>query len=302
MDASYAHQPVLLLEVLEGLAVVPEGTYVDGTFGRGGHSRGILEKLNTQGKLIAIDKDNDAIAEAKKIKDPRFHIFQGSFADIKEMLHEKVDGILLDLGVSSPQLENAARGFSFRGDGPLDMRMDTRQGKTLKEFLSIVKEETLYKIIKEYGEEKYAKRITKAIIAEKNNIETTTQLADIIAKAHPRWVPDKHPATQTFQALRIYINNELDDLKIALPACIDLLKTGGRLCVISFHSLEDRIVKQFFQGEIQLDAALKKIPIQQAKLETKIRWVSRKIRPSLEEIKRNPRARSAVLRIVEKTK
>jgi 16S rRNA (cytosine1402-N4)-methyltransferase len=302
MVASYTHQPVLLSEVLEGLAIKPSGIYVDGTFGRGGHAAGILEKLNAQGKLIAIDKDQDAVEAAKKIKDPRLYIFQGSFADIKTMVHEKADGILLDLGVSSPQLENAARGFSFRGEGPLDMRMDITQGKSLKDWLSNVKEEKLYNIIKTYGEEKFAKRIAKAIINERNHLETTTALAEVIAKAHPRWPRDKHPATQTFQALRIWINNELEDLKTALPACLDLLKIGGRLCVISFHSLEDRIVKQFFQGEIQLDAEWKKVPIRQTEIETRIRWVKRKIRPSLQEIKQNPRARSAVLRIVEKMK
>jgi 16S rRNA (cytosine1402-N4)-methyltransferase len=305
----FTHLPVLLSAVTEGLNICSNGIYIDGTFGRGGHSKAILEKLEKSGRLFAIDKDSDAIEAAKKIDDPRFKIFQGSFRDIKNLTEKEeisgnVSGILLDLGVSSPQFDDAARGFSFRLEGPLDMRMNKSQGWPLSEWLKTVKEETLRQIIKEYGEERFAKKIAKSIIEErdKKEITTTTELAEIVAKAHPAWEWGKHPATQTFQALRIFINNELEDLKIALSQCLDLLKPGGRLLVISFHSLEDRLVKQFIQKEVHGDKNTRKLPLREAELNIRLRIIGKAIRPSAFEIEQNPRARSAVLRIVEKIK
>lgn len=307
----FTHQPVLLSAVIEGLKICPNGIYIDATFGRGGHSKAILEKLDITGKLFAIDKDSDAIDAAKKIQiqDSRFKIFQGSFAEIKNLTAKEnilgnTDGILLDLGVSSPQFDDATRGFSFRLEGPLDMRMDKNQGIPLSQWLKTVKEETLREIIKDYGEERFAKRIARSIIEERNKkeITTTTELAEIVAKAHPAWEWGKHPATRTFQALRIFINNELEDLKIALSQCLDLLKPGGRLLVISFHSLEDRLVKNFIQKEVQGDKNTRKLPIREAELNIRLRTVGKAIKPDAFEIEQNPRARSAVLRIVEKTK
>jgi len=307
----YKHQPVLLSEVIQGLNINPNGIYVDATFGRGGHSVAILEKLSKKGKLIALDKDYTAVKEAKKIKDKRFSIHHASFTHIKEITDienctGKVDGILMDLGVSSPQLDDASRGFSFRKEGPLDMRMDTTKGKPLWEYLEKMTEKKLEEIIKSYGEEKFAKRIAKAIVFSRKNetIKTTTQLANIIASAHPSWKKDKHPATQTFQALRIFMNDELSDIHQTLPVCLDVLRVGGRLLVISFHSLEDRIMKKFIQHEIQGGGGknLRKIPLRQNELSVKLRCAGRAIRPSTHEITYNPRSKSAVLRIVEKIK
>ncbi len=305
----FTHQPVLLSAVTEGLNIHPNGIYIDATFGRGGHSKAILKKLGKTGRLLAIDKDSDAIAAAKKMNDPRFKIFQGSFAEIKNLTEKEnilglTDGILLDLGVSSPQFDDAARGFSFRLEGPLDMRMNKNQGMPLSEWLKTVSEETLRQIIKEYGEERFAKRIARSIIEErdKKEITTTTELAEIVAKAHPAWEWGKNPATRTFQALRIFINNELEDLKIALSQCLDLLKPGGRLLVISFHSLEDRLVKHFIQQEVHGDKNTRKLPLREAELNIRLRIMGKAIRPDAFEIEQNPRARSAVLRIVEKIK
>lgn len=294
---------------MEGLHIHPNGIYIDATFGRGGHSKAILEKLDKTGKLFAIDKDSDAITAAKKIDDPRFKIFQGSFAEIKNLTEKEnilgfVDGILLDLGVSSPQFDDAARGFSFRLEGPLDMRMNKNQGVPLSKWLNTVTEEVLRETIKIYGEERFAKRIAKSIIEErdKKEITTTTELAEIVAKAHPAWEWGKHPATRTFQALRIFINNELEDLKIVLSQCLDLLKPGGRLLVISFHSLEDRIVKNFIQQEVHGDKNTRKLPLRETELNIRLRIIGKAIKPDAFEIEQNPRARSAVLRIVEKIK
>jgi 16S rRNA (cytosine1402-N4)-methyltransferase len=309
MPLKLTHQPVLVSEVIDGLNINPNGIYIDGTFGRGGHSQTILDKLDKNGHLIAIDKDSDAIECAKKISDPRFKIFQGSFASIKKLLEkenvvEKIDGILLDLGVSSPQFDDASRGFSFQKEGPLDMRMNKEEGISLAEWLNKTTQQTLEKIIKEYGEERYAKRISKKIIEARDQklIKTTTELADIVAKAHPAWTHDRHPATKTFQALRIFINNELEDLETALSQCLDLLKIGGRLLVITFHSLEDRIVKHFIQQESKGDEAWRKLPLRQTELNARLRRIGQQIRPSDAEIKNNPRARSATLRIAEKIK
>jgi 16S rRNA (cytosine1402-N4)-methyltransferase len=311
MTSQHTHQPVLLSEAIEGLNIKPNGIYIDTTFGRGGHSLAILEKLNKKGKLIAIDKDNTAVKEAKKIKDKRFTIYQGSFIGIKKITDIEgctgnVDGILMDLGVSSPQLDDASRGFSFRKEGPLDMRMDTTEGKPLSEYLEKMTEKKLEEIIKTYGEEKFARRISKAIVeaSKIEKITTTIQLANIIAKAHPSWKKDKHPATQTFQALRIFMNNELTDIHTTLPICLEVLKVGGRLIVISFHSLEDRMMKKFIQQEVHGSKSknLLKVPLRHKELSVKLQCVGRAIRPSTNEISYNPRAKSAILRIVEKIK
>ena len=311
MPYVFGHQPVLLSEVIDGLVTDPTGIYIDGTFGRGGHSRALLEKLNNTGKLFALDKDPEAQQEATTIiqagQYKNFYFIKNDFRHIKNITEEnniagKITGILLDIGVSSPQLDNAERGFSFQKDGPLDMRMDTTQGLSVAELLTTIKEEKLADILKTYGEERYAKRIAHAVITAQHEtpITRTVQLAEIIKKAHPAWERDKHPATRAFQALRIFVNQELDALKKALPYCLDSLKKGGRLAVISFHSLEDRIVKQFIQHEIHGDVVLRQLPIPDRDIKRSLRIVGRAIRPSLAEVNQNPRARSAVLRIVEK--
>lgn len=307
MPYVYDHRPVLMSEVLDGLLTDLSGIYIDGTFGRGGHSRKLLEQLNQQGALLAIDQDPDAEKEARSIKNKNFSFVRGTFADIKTIAEKnniagKVSGILLDIGVSSPQLDDATRGFSFLKDGPLDMRMNPDKGQSVADFLVTVKPEKLAEILKTYGEERFAKKIANAIVnAQKETpITTTLQLAEIAKKANPAWEKDKHPATRTFQALRIFINQELDALSTALPQCLSILKTGGRLAVISFHSLEDRIVKQFIQEEIHGDAILRQLPIQDRSLKKNLRAVGRPIRPSEVEVKENPRSRSAILRIVEK--
>jgi len=308
MPYVFDHRPVLLSEVLNGLSIDPSGVYIDGTFGRGGHSREILEKLNGNGKLFAIDQDPDAEKEARNIKNKNFYFIRDTFKNIKKIAEKNnitgsISGILLDLGVSSPQLDDATRGFSFQKDGPLDMRMNPDNGISVAEFLETVRPEKLAEILKTYGEEKFAKRIANAIVdAQKETpITTTLQLAEIAKKANPAWERDKHPATRTFQALRIFINQELEVLRAVLPQCLAILKNNGRLAVISFHSLEDRIVKQFIQEEIHGDVVLRQLPIQDRSLKKSLRTVGRAIRPSEVEMKENPRSRSAILRIVEKT-
>ncbi|MFU8797817.1 MAG: 16S rRNA (cytosine(1402)-N(4))-methyltransferase RsmH, partial [Gammaproteobacteria bacterium] len=241
-----AHTPVLLEEVLASLAIQSEGIYIDGTFGRGGHAKAILDKLGPQGRFIGIDKDITAIEAGKKLfpHDPRVTFVQGSFAEIRALAEQqaimgKVNGILLDLGVSSPQLDIAERGFSFLKDGPLDMRMDVHSGLSAAQWLNTAKEEDIAAVLKEYGEERYARRIAKAICRERP-IETTGRLASIVSVAHPAWEKRKHPATRVFQAIRIFINNELEDLQRCLDQSVEVLAVDGRLAVISFHSLEDR--------------------------------------------------------------
>lgn len=301
------HRPVLLSEVLTGLAIDPSGIYIDGTFGRGGHSRAILEKLNEHGKLFAIDQDPEAEQEAHKIKNKNFYFIRDSFKNIKKIAEKNyisgnIAGILLDLGVSSPQLDDAKRGFSFQKDGPLDMRMDPDKGQSVAEFLETVREEKLAEILKTYGEERYSKRIARAIVnAQKEApITRTLRLAEIVKTAHPAWERDKHPATRVFQALRIFINQELDVLHAVLPQCLEILKNNGRLAVVSFHSLEDRIVKQFIQEEIHGDVVLRQLPIKDRELKKSLRSIGRAIKPTEVEMKENPRSRSAILRIVEK--
>ncbi len=303
------HITVMLNEAVEGLAIKPSGIYVDGTFGRGGHSRKILQKLGAGGRLIAFDRDLAAIASANEIKDSRFHIVHSHFAGLAEALSEigvnKVDGILLDLGISSPQIDVGERGFSFRFDGPLDMRMDQTSGRTAAEFLAEVTEQELGKVIKEYGEERFAKQIARAIVKERaggNAVSTTKHLAKIVADAVPKIEPGQDPATRTFQALRIYLNQELEELSVVLPQCLKILSAEGRLAVISFHSLEDRIVKQFIKGEQDRDNLPANFPVMAKDLpQPRMRTIGKAMKPSDEEVKRNPRSRSAVLRVAERT-
>jgi len=306
---AYEHTPVLLDEVLHGLNIRPHGCYIDCTFGRGGHSRAILKKLDEQGQLFAFDKDPDAIhaIDDQLHADKRFTLFHGSYTMLREavaknnMLHQ-VDGILLDLGVSSPQLEDAERGFSFRNDGPLDMRMDNSHGMTAAEWLNTAGEKDIATVLKTYGEERFARKIAKAIVTTRfeNKIITTRQLADLISKAVPIREKDKHPATRSFQAIRIFINRELDELKDVLTQTIDVLATGGRLVVISFHSLEDRIVKRFMRDESRGDNFPPDLPVTTKLLKPGLKLAGKAIYPSQQEIARNPRARSAVLRIAER--
>lgn len=303
------HQSVLLNEVIANLIVQPHGIYVDATFGRGGHAQAILNQLSAQGRLIAMDKDPEAIAYAQNYfsQDSRFRIHHGSFAELKNVLQQadllgKIDGILLDLGVSSPQLDDAARGFSFMREGKLDMRMDSSKGMDAATWIATVAEKELADILWEFGEERHSRRIARAIVAARANeaITTTTQLAEIIKAAHPAWQIGKNPATQSFQAIRIAINHELDDLKNVLNQSLEGLRVGGRLCVISFHSLEDRIVKHFIQNQESSDPYPAGFPIRHESLTPKMKRLGKAIKPSAQEIANNPRARSAVLRIAEK--
>lgn len=303
------HQSVLLQEALEGLSIKPNGVYIDGTFGRGGHSRAILSCLNEQGKLLAIDKDPEAINHANQhfSTDARFAMIQGSFAELVAItqsrgLNGQVDGILLDLGVSSPQIDNPERGFSFMQKGPLDMRMDNQQGKSAADFINDAKEEDMISVFRTYGEERFAGRIARAIISARSiaRIETTDVLAEIVKAANPKWEKHKHPATRVFQALRIHVNEELSDLNSCLLQVLDVLKVGGRLAVISFHSLEDRIVKQFMRDQEKGPQLPKEVPIFHQQLNIRFKRIGKAIKPSEAEIKHNVRARSAVLRIGEK--
>lgn len=305
-----AHQSVLLKESVEGLAIKPDGVYVDGTFGRGGHSRAILQQLSPQGRLLAIDKDQAAIAFAGEHfnDDKRFQIFQGSFSRLPEFakaagVYGQIDGILLDLGVSSPQLDEADRGFSFMQQGPLDMRMDREQALDAADYVNYTKADDMAKVFREYGEERFAGRIARAIVEArtKSPITTTAELAEIVKQANPKWEKHKHPATRVFQAIRIHINDELSDLKACLNLALDVLAIGGRLSVISFHSLEDRIVKQFMRAQQEGHQPPACVPIRATELATAFKRIGKAIKPAEDEIKNNVRARSAVLRIGEKT-
>lgn len=309
MPALYFHQPVLLTEVIEGLNIQASGHYVDGTFGRGGHSQAILQRLNTDGRLLGFDRDPEAVAAGVVLaqQDPRFAMRHCPFAALTTELsalqwHGQVNGILLDLGVSSPQLDAAHRGFSFLRDGPLDMRMDSSTGDSVAVWLKTVKVVELAEVLKTYGEERHAKRIARAIIAarEQQPITTTKQLAEIVAAAHPAWEPDKHPATQTFQALRIFINQELVQLKQVLPQLLTALAPGGRLAIISFHSLEDRLVKRFIRDAAKGDEYPSGVPVTVDMLHPTLKPIGKAIHAGAEELAQNPRARSAVLRIAEK--
>jgi len=302
------HIAVLLDEAIRALNVRPDGVYVDCTFGQGGHSRAVLGKLAANGRLIALDRDMTAVAAGRAITDARFCIVHGAFGALRQTLRElnvhQVDGVLLDLGVSAPQLQQAARGFSFRIDGPLDMRMDTTRGQTVAQWLARASEEEIREVIEEYGEERFAKQIARKIVADRARgpISTTRQLAQIVAKAVRTREPNQDPATRTFQALRIYINQELEELSIALPQAVQVLRPFGRLVVISFHSLEDRLVKRFMRDMAKSDSLPEKLPIRASDMEQpQLRVIGRPIRPSTQEIRANPRARSAVMRIAERT-
>ena len=300
-----SHISVLLHETVDALlAERNTGIYVDGTFGRGGHTRLLLSKLDEHARVYAFDKDPQALAVAAELEqqDPRFKIIHASFADLKQELAargiEQVDGVMADLGVSSPQLDQAERGFSFMQDGRLDLRMDYSQGQTEAEWLLQIEEEALASIIFKYGEERYSRRIAKAI-KNAGLIETTGQLAEIVKTAHPKWEKHKHPATRTFQAIRIAINKELEDIDIFLPQAVEVLKPEGRLAVISFHSLEDRLIKQFIQKESSL-AEDTGWGLPQVQQDTRRLKKIARIRASEEEVKANPRSRSAWLRVAEK--
>jgi 16S rRNA (cytosine1402-N4)-methyltransferase len=301
-----AHQPVLAAEAVDALQIKPAGVYVDCTFGRGGHSREILKRLGPAGRLIAMDRDPQAVAAGRAVTDPRFNLLHARFSALAAVLQRsqamQVDGVLLDLGVSSPQLDAAERGFSFQQDGPLDMRMDPDSGVSAARWLAHAGEKEIGEVIRRYGEERFAKQIARAIAAARSRqpIHRTRQLAEIVAQAVPAREPRQNPATRTFQALRIYLNQELEELEVVLPQAEAALLPGGRLAVISFHSLEDRIVKRFMQAAAQpplpvrLPVRAKDMPLANLKL------VGRAIKPTDAEIRANPRARSAVLRVAEK--
>ena len=308
MSGGLAHTTVLLNEAVEALAIKPEGVYVDGTFGRGGHSELILERLGSKGKLIALDKDPAAVAAGREWSDARFHIVHCGFAQLAEVLRElgagKLDGILLDLGVSSPQLDDAERGFSFRFDAPLDMRMDTSSGMTAAEWLAEVDEGLLAEVIRDYGEERFAKQIARAVVAARamEPIHTTRQLVELAGKAVRTREAGQNPATRTFQSIRIYLNRELEELARVLPECVTHLKTGGRLVVISFHSLEDRMVKHFMRDMAEGDRLPRNVPIRASEVpQGRLRLIGRAVRATEAEVQANPRARSAVMRVAERS-
>jgi 16S rRNA (cytosine1402-N4)-methyltransferase len=304
----FSHKTVLLEEAVAALNIRPDGVYVDCTFGRGGHSRLILQRLGEQGRLIALDRDLAGVEEARSITDKRFQMVHSAFGLLGDVLRDlgvaRVDGVLLDLGVSSPQLDEAARGFSFRFDGPLDMRMDTSRGQTAASFLAEASEQQLCGVIKDYGEERFAKQIARAIVAARagESIVTTRQLSQIVAKAFKSREPHQDPATRTFQALRIYLNQELEELSLVLPQCVEVLAPFGRLVVISFHSLEDRVVKRFMRDAAQPATMPARLPVRAAELPApRLRLVGKAARPSAAEVSANPRSRSAVMRVAERT-
>ncbi len=307
---SSKHLSVLYRESIDALAIKPDGLYVDATFGRGGHTRGILAELGPQGRLIAFDRDPAAIKAAEALADdPRFKIYHKPFSRMGEVLSNaglagSIDGILMDLGVSSPQLDEAERGFSFMRKGPLDMRMDPTRGQSAAEYLQYADLEDMVRVIKEYGEERFGRRIATAIVETREHtpITDTAQLAAIIDQAVPVKDPHKHPATRTFQAIRIHVNGELDEIRQALDASLGLLKPQGRLAVISFHSLEDRIVKRFMREQSRGKKVPARMPITSDEIDAtkRINTLGKAIKPSKEEIAQNPRARSSVLRVAEK--
>ena len=310
MAETYLHTTVLLDEAVNGLNIRPDGVYIDGTFGRGGHSRLILSHLGPEGRLLAIDRDPQAVQAAQAWQDPRFSIIHGPFSALDEYMEQRglsgrVDGILLDLGVSSPQLDDPSRGFSFMRDGPLDMRMDTTRGLSAADWLAQASAEDIAWVLKTFGEERFAKRIAQAIV-EKNRqspMTRTHQLAELIAAASPFREKHKHPATRSFQAIRIYINSELDELERALDGALGVLAPGGRLSVISFHSLEDRLVKRFIRDHSRGPQVPANMPLTEAQIadlgKPQLKAAG-KMQPSEEEVADNPRARSSVLRLAEK--
>jgi len=309
VPGAFQHRTVLLDEAVDALDLTGErinGTYIDGTFGRGGHSRLILSRLGPQGRLVAFDKDPQAIATAEQVQDPRFTIVHDSFATMIGALDARgisqVDGILLDLGISSPQVDDASRGFSFRQDGPLDMRMDTTRGMSAAEWLATATQQQLEKVIRDYGEERFAFQIAKAIVARRaiQPISTTRELAAIVADTVKTREKGKDPATRTFQAVRIFINKELEDLEAGLSAAYAMLAPGARMSVISFHSLEDRMVKQFLASKAKVEQPDRRLPIRAVDLPQPLMKLITKTKPSDLEVEANPRARSAVLRVAER--
>ncbi len=309
MQEGFAHRPVMLDEVLQGLRIKPQGCYLDGTFGRGGHAVAILEQLEEQGRLYAMDKDPEAVRAAQRAfgSDERFHIHHGSFTELRAMTERlgvfgRLDGVLFDLGVSSPQLDDASRGFSFQKDGALDMRMDNTRGQSAAEWLSEVDEKILSEVIKQYGEERFARRIARAIVEVRKEkpVVTTQQLADLIANAVPTREKNKHPATRTFQAIRMVINRELEDAEEGLKQAVDALAPGGRLAVISFHSLEDRLVKRFMRKESKGEELPPDLPVMGNPQQGRLKVIGKALKASAQEVQDNPRARSAMLRIAEK--
>jgi 16S rRNA (cytosine1402-N4)-methyltransferase len=307
VTAALSHQTVLLREAVEALAIKPAGVYVDGTFGRGGHSRAILEQLGPNGRLIAFDRDPQAIAAAQAMNDSRLTIVHRAFGDLAPVLHDVgvsvVDGVLLDVGVSSPQIDDGERGFSFRFDAPLDMRMDTTRGETAAEFLATAEIRDITEVIRNYGEERFAFQIAKKIVATRGErpLTTTGQLATLVRETVRTREPGQDAATRTFQALRIHVNQELEQLALVLPQALDVLNVGGRLVVISFHSLEDRIVKRFMRDEASVDRLPKNLPLRSVDLpQPHLRLVGKPVKAGDEELAANPRARSAVMRVAEK--
>lgn len=304
-----SHKPVLLEESVSALLVQSDGIYVDGTFGRGGHSRAILARLGAAGRLLGFDRDPEAVAVGRALaaQDPRFSIHQGSFADIGRLLDEagiaaRLNGLLLDLGVSSPQLDTPERGFSFMAEGPLDMRMDPDSGESAAQWLARAEQGEIATILREFGEERFANRIARAIVETRAQtpIRTTAQLAELVARAVPKREPGKHPATRTFQAVRIQVNGELEALRRCLDQVCDRLAAGGRLAVISFHSLEDRLVKRFIRRESKGPELPKGVPARALEVQGRLRPVGKSVRPSAAEEALNPRARSAILRVAER--
>jgi 16S rRNA (cytosine1402-N4)-methyltransferase len=303
------HVTVLLQEAVDALVTSPAGFYVDGTFGRGGHSALVLQHLSPEGRLMGIDKDVSAIAVANErfADDARFEIAHGSFAELAELIEArgmtgKVDGVLLDLGVSSPQLDEAERGFSFQNDGPLDMRMDQTRGQSAADWVNNATEEEIARVIKEFGEERFAKRMARAIVTErqKTPFTRTKHLAEVIKEANPAWEKGKHPATRAFQAIRIHVNNELTDLDEVLEQALKVLAIGGRLVVISFHSLEDRVVKRFIRRQELGDPVPRGLPIRDEQLNKRMRSCGKAIKASDGEVDANVRSRSAIMRVAEK--
>ncbi|RKZ93401.1 MAG: 16S rRNA (cytosine(1402)-N(4))-methyltransferase [Candidatus Parabeggiatoa sp. nov. 1] len=317
MQYPFSHQPVLLPEVLEALNIQPYGIYIDCTFGRGGHTRAVLNRLGTAGQILAFDQDPEAVqaAQALELADPRFSIIHSTFAQLAQQVEKrgwfgKVDGVLLDLGVSSPQLDTPARGFSFMHDGPLDMRMNPNHGESAGEWLSKATANEIAEVLKTYGEERYARRIARAIVAacQQTELNTTHQLAEIITAACPspsfrkRKVKGvfKHPATRSFQALRIFLNRELEQLQQILPQTLDVLALRGRLVIISFHSLEDRVVKRFVRDCVRGDDFPPDVPVTSDALHPRLHAIGKPIFPSVAEVAKNPRVRSAIMRVAER--
>lgn len=308
MSEAGRHRTVLLQEAVTALITDPAGCYVDATFGRGGHSKAILERLEPSGRLLALDRDPEAIEAAMELSDdPRFAVKQGEFGRLGDWVASQgwqgqVMGILLDLGVSSPQLDDARRGFSFSQDGPLDMRMDPASGESAADWLARAAEKDIADVLWRYGEERYSRRMARAIVAarEERALQRTGQLAEIVAAANPAWERGKHPATRAFQAIRIYLNRELEQLESALSQALDCLRVGGRLVVISFHSLEDRLVKRFIRQQARGEQLPRSVPVTDAQLQRTLKTLGKALKPGSAELEVNPRARSAVLRVAEK--